>query len=75
MFVTYPELKRILYIGQTVLGLIFLAISWFQFHIAVNDGEGALNFIVAITLLSAGFLCVLFGLDAFLLKDEADIWK
>ncbi|MDZ4837649.1 MAG: hypothetical protein SGJ27_28010 [Candidatus Melainabacteria bacterium] len=75
MFVSYPELKRILYIGQTVLGLIFLAISWFQFHVVVDDAESVLNFIVAITLLTAGFLCVLFGLDALILRDESDIWQ
>lgn len=74
MFVSYIELKRILFIGQTVLGLIFLAISWFQFQIAANDAEAILNFIVAVTLLTAGFLCVLFGIDALLLRDEPDIW-
>ncbi len=75
MFVTYSEIKRILYISQTVLGLVFLAVSWYQYQVAVNDSEAVLNFIVAITLLTAGFLCVLFGLDALLLRDETDIWR
>lgn len=75
MYVTYSELKRILYIAQTVLGLVFLAISWFQLHVAVNNSDAVLNFIVGITLVTAGFLCVLFGLDALLLRDEPDIWS
>ena len=75
MFLTYAELKRILYIGQAVLGFIFLGFAWFQFHIALTDSDAVLNFIVALTLLVAGFLCVLFGLDAFLLREDMDIWN
>lgn len=75
MFVRYRELKKGLYIGQTLLGLIFLALAWYQFEASLVDAEGLLNFIVAFTLLVAGFCCVLFGIDAYLLRGETDIWN
>lgn len=75
MFVSYPELKKILYIGQTVLGFLFLSLAWYQFQFSFNNPDSALNFITALILVTAGFLCVLFGLDAYLLRDEPDVWK
>lgn len=75
MFFRYRELKKVLYIGQTLLGLLFLALGWFQLEASLNVAEGILNFIVSMTLLAAGFLCVLFGLDAYLLRGETDIWN
>ncbi|MBX3073231.1 hypothetical protein KF728_14610 [Candidatus Obscuribacterales bacterium] len=74
MFFRYRELKKLLYVGQTLLGVLFVVLAWFQFGASMNAAEGILNFIVALTLLVAGFLCILFGLDAYLLRGEADIW-
>jgi ammonia channel protein AmtB len=74
MLFNYRELKKLLYIAQTLLGVVFIVLAWFQFNVSMNAAEGVLNFIVAITLLVAGLLCVLFGLDAYLLRGEADIW-
>jgi uncharacterized membrane protein len=75
VFISYPELKRILYILQTLLGFVLLAISRSQFHAPVNESEAVVNFIVSLVLFTAGCLCIVFGLDAFLLRGEPEIWK
>jgi len=67
------DLKFLLYSAETFLGL-FLLVAGSRF--LSMAGEDLLSYgIAGIVLLFVGLGCVFFGCEAYLLRDDEDVWR
>ncbi len=72
---SYPKLKLMVYVAETVLGIVLLGISWYSFQQSVYSVNPFVIIVPAIILLAVGCLCILFGVETYFLKDDPDIWR
>lgn len=75
MNLSYPDLKLVLYTFLVAMGLAFL---WAAFHFFMlfpvdPDPIGCLS--AALAFLLTGSLCLIFGLDTWILHDDPDVWR
>lgn len=65
--------KKIMYCLLTLLGVILLAVSWHFIKMAA-DIEASISYLApAGILFFAGFACVCFGIETYILRDDSDI--
>ncbi|GEM_PF-790904 len=70
---TRHGLKKAMYILQSMLGLSWVIMSLFMFF---KPGANLLaDTLPACVLLFAGTVCIFFGVEAFLLRKDPEIWK
>lgn len=72
--ISYEELKKALYITESLLGLflIFLAYNLLRTSAAPHI---IIYLIPALILSIVGYFCVLFGVEAFFFREDPDIWR
>lgn len=75
MFLSYHELKELIYIGETALGAVFIAASMYQLHISAAAMNPISHVLTALILLVVGVGCVFFGVETYLLREDPDIWR
>lgn len=74
MQLRYYELKEIIYIAETLLGVLLLLTSAWQYKLAAAVVQPASHVISAIILFVVGVICIFFGVETFLLRDDPEIW-
>ncbi|MBP9091316.1 hypothetical protein KBI23_09820 [bacterium] len=66
-------LKEAQYIWQTLMGLSWLALSLYMF--CKPDANLICDTVPAIFMFVTGSVCVFFGVEAYLLRDDPEIWR
>ncbi len=69
------ELKQLVYIGLTGLGFLLLLAGVYQYNLAGVAAEPITHIITAVILFGVGTLCVFFGFETYILRDDPDIWR
>lgn len=75
MFLSYHELKELIYIGEAALGVVFIGASMYQLHISAAAMNPISHIATALILLVVGVGCVFFGVETYLLREDPDIWR
>ncbi len=75
MFLTYHELKELLYIGLSLIGGLLTILSFYQFHLASSASDPFVNILTAMILAIVGSVCIFFGIETYILRDDPDIWR
>lgn len=66
----YRQLKKVIYLLETLLGVFFIILANALFT------EGSfVNWLVSMILFVSGLLCCIFGATTFRLRDDPDIWR
>lgn len=71
----YYELKELIYLGQTALGVILVLLSFYQVHLSGFDSAPFLYLVTALILFAVGVGCIFFGVETYLLRDDPDILR
>ena len=71
---SYQDLKKVLYILQTILGIAMVILSNRLWIAATTNGD-PVNEIAALGLFVAGLMCTVFGIMTYLLRQDPDIWR
>ncbi len=74
MLITYSDLKKALYLLQTIVGFILIAAAIFLFDSPVVV-ESVTHFISGAIVFVSGVTCVIFGIESILLRDDPDILR
>lgn len=75
MIITTHDLKEALYIVQTILGFLAIGLSLIVLQSCGNQTEPICSIISGVILFAVGVFAIFFGLETYLLKDDADIWR
>jgi uncharacterized membrane protein len=75
MHISYHDIKKALYLIMTMVGLFFIGLSVYLFNTCGAEMEPASYILTAMVTFVVGIICVLFGVDTYLLRDEPDIWR
>lgn len=75
MFLSYHELKKLIYVGETALGVVFIVASIYQLQISAVAMNPISHVATALILLVVGIGCVFFGVETYLLREDPDIWR
>ena len=67
------RLKEAQYIVQTLMGLSWLGFAIYLF--CKPDADLICDTIPAIFMIITGSVCVFFGIEAYLLRDDPEIWR
>jgi hypothetical protein len=68
------NLKLSLYVLETLFGVVLLVLAYLSLKLALNSSEGLFYAIPGLVLLAMGIACLIFGFEAFILRDDPDIW-
>jgi len=71
----YTELKEILYFAITFLGIIFLLAGIYQYLQALWATVPITHMVTSFILCVMGIICVMFGIETYMLRDDPDIWR
>lgn len=72
---TVSDLKKLLYFGQTTLGVLLLIAAWFLFQQARVADNQFVYIIPGVIVALTGSACLIFGIDTYILRDDPDIWR
>ena len=72
---SYIDLKKLIYIGETVLGVLLLVLALHQLHLASVSADPLSNAITAAILFAVSTACLVFGIDTFILREDPDVWR
>jgi hypothetical protein len=72
---SYHELKKLIYEVETGLGIVAFVAAWFLTRNPVTASTPVCAMLPATVLVLSGFICLLFGLTTYLLRDDPDIWR
>lgn len=72
---SYIEIKKLIYILETALGVIAAAVAVYLFSAAKAAEEPALLMMPAGVLLIVGLTTILFGAVTYLIRDDEDVWR
>lgn len=75
MFIKYHELRELCYVGQALLGFLFLGASIYQLDVAHVAAAPLFHMVTGLVLQVVGIGCLFFALEAYLLRDDPDIWN
>lgn len=75
MFGSYIQLKQLLYIGMTLTGIILVGVAAFETRACFSADEGIIHALTALISFLMGSVCVFFGLETYILRDDPDIWR
>lgn len=75
MFVSYHELKEMLYKGQTILAAFFILVAFYQFYLATSTLNPISHILTALILTFVGGICLFFGIETYNLRDDPEIWR
>ena len=67
------DLKEAQYIWQSLMGLSWIAFALYMF--CKPDANLICDTVPAIFMLITGSVCVFFGVEAYLLRDDPEIWR
>lgn len=73
--ISYRELRILLYAAQAVLGLFLVALACHLFTACDTIQQPISQLVSGVVLFAVGLGCALFGLEAFLLRDDPDLWR
>lgn len=68
------DLKESLYILETLFGVFLLALAYFALERALASPDVLFYLIPGLALLAAGGACVFFGIEAYILREDPEIW-
>jgi len=74
MLITTHDLKEALYIVQTILGFLCVGLALFVLQ-SCGQTDSISSIISGLILLFVGIFAIFFGLETYLLRDDADIWR
>ena len=72
---SFRDMKKALYILQTVMGVLLIALSLFLLGNCAHATEPVCYIVPAVVLMVVGVGCVFFGCETLLLRDDPDIWR
>lgn len=72
---SYTEIKKLIYIIETALGVLAAAVAVHLFSAARASAEPALLMMPAGVLLIVGLTTILFGAVTYLIRDDEDVWR
>lgn len=75
MIITTHDLKEALYIAQTILGFLCVGLALFVLQSSAGQIDSICSIISGLILLVVGIFAIFFGLETYLLRDDADIWR
>ena len=75
MYLSYTDLKKILYVMGAVCGLVMIVFSVYLLGIARAAADPLGYYIPALILFVVGIGCVFFGVETYILRNEPDIWR
>jgi len=75
MNISTHDLKEALYIVQTILGFLCVGLALFMLQSSGGLIDSICSIISGLILLCVGIFALFFGLETFLLRDDADIWR
>ncbi|CAN5568581.1 hypothetical protein BH10CYA1_BH10CYA1_60500 [soil metagenome] len=75
MIITTHDLKEGLYIAQTFFGFLLVGLAIYLLQSSCGDLEQITSSIAGVILLCVGIFMIFFGLETYILKDDADIWR
>lgn len=67
---SYRHLKKLLYVFETLMGVLFLVLSNSLFQQATLS-----TWLAAVVLFVTGSVCCVFGITTFRLREDPDIWR
>jgi len=68
------NLKLSLYVLETLFGVVLLVLAYLSLKLALTSSEGLFYVIPGLVLFSMGVACLMFGIEAYILRDDPDIW-
>ena len=71
----YSEMKLALYGLETVLGVLLVIAALVFFGQSQSAQEPITYLFPAVVLMCVGFICVLFGIETYLMREDPDIWR
>jgi uncharacterized membrane protein len=72
---SYHEIKKVLYIFQSLLGVILFIIGLYSFQQTTISDNPISHVVTGIVLLVVGFILVFFGVETYLIRDDQDVWR
>lgn len=72
---SYHDFKEALYVLQTVLGLFFVCIGVLLLNTTATASHEIFHVVPALILVIVGTVCVFFGVETYLLRDDPDVWR
>lgn len=72
---SYHELKKVLYLVQSLVGIVLIVYSAILFSTSAEHVEPICYLIPAGVLAVVGVFCLFFGVETYLLRDDPDIWR
>ncbi len=74
MMITIHDLKEFLYVVQTILGFLCVGMALLLLQ-SCGQPDSISSIVSGLILLLVGIFALFFGLETFLLRDDADIWR
>lgn len=71
----YKTLKKYIFICEGLMGVLLIWLAWQSARTADIACHSFFNQIPSMILLIMGIVCLMFGLDAMLLRDDPDVWR
>jgi hypothetical protein len=71
----YKTIKKYIYAFETLMGVLFLCLAWEMARAAEMVCHSIFCLIPSAILVVSGIAAILFGLDAYFLRDDDDIWR
>jgi hypothetical protein len=68
------ELKESLYVIETLFGVFLLVLAYSTLRMAFNTCDCLYYLIPGLALLVVSGACIMFGIEAFILRDDPEIW-
>lgn len=69
---SYHELKRLIFVLETLLGMFLTAIAWWLLS---PPGTPIVSAVVGIIIGITGLAGVLFGVTTFIIRNDPDVWR
>lgn len=67
-------LKKSLYIGETLFGVLLVILAILTLRMALASSDVLFYLIPGLALLIAALGCIMLGVESIILRDDPDIW-